>query len=65
MNEVTTYYLEMKSPSLLKDKKESQELRMQECEIKQFQFDLFLYQLVGEAWEWKDKLPWSNEQWKA
>ena len=65
MIEVTTYYLEMKSPSLLKDKKESEGLKIYECEIRQFQFNRFLYQFIGGAWGWTDKLSWSDEQWKT
>ena len=45
MNEVTTYYLEMKSPSSLKEKTESNGLHVHECEIKQFQVNRFFYQL--------------------
>ena len=55
----------MKSASSLKDKKESKGLQIVESEIKQFQFNRFLYQLVGEAWQWTDKLSWSDEQWTA
>lgn len=65
MNEVTIYYLEMKSPSSLKGKREAQGLQIHECEIRQFQFNRFLYQFVGESWEWTDKLSWSDAQWKA
>ena len=65
MKEVITYYLEMKSASSLKDKRASNGLKIHECEIKQFQFNRFLYQLVGEDWEWVDRLSWSDEQWKA
>lgn len=65
MSEVTTYYLEMKSASSMKDKSESKGLRIYECEIKQFQLNRFLYQFVGEAWEWKDRIYWSDEEWKA
>lgn len=65
MNEVTTHYLEMKSASLLKAKKPSKELQIFETEIKQFQFNRFLYHLVGEAWKWTDKYAWSDEQWIA
>ena len=65
MNAVTTYYLEMKSASALKEKKQSNGLHIHECEIKQFQFNRFLYQLVGENWQWIDRLSWSDEQWKA
>jgi len=65
MNEVTTYYLEMKSPSSLKGKKDARGIMIHECEIKQYQFNRFLYQLVGESWEWIDKLSWTDDQWKA
>ena len=65
MNEVTTYYLEMKFSSSLKGKKGSQELRTKECDIQQFQFNRFLYELVGEAWEWTDRLSWSDGQWET
>ena len=65
MKAVTTYYLEMKSESALKEKKQSNGLQIRECEIKQFQFNRFLYQLVGENWQWIDRLSWTDEQWKA
>ena len=65
MSAVTTYYLEMKSASALKENKQSNGLQIHECEIKQFQFSRFLYQLVGENWQWIDRLSWSDEQWKA
>ncbi|MGD9044485.1 MAG: GNAT family N-acetyltransferase [Desulfobacterales bacterium] len=65
MTEVTTYYLEMKSASSLKDRNDSHGLQIFECEIKQFQFNRFLYQLVGADWEWIDKLSWTDDQWKA
>ena len=65
MTAVTTYYLEMKSSSALKEKKQSNGLQIHECEIKQFQFNKFLYQLVGENWQWIDRLSWSDEQWKT
>lgn len=65
MTEVTTYYLEMKSPSLLIDKTDARGLQIHECKVKQFQVNWFLYQFVGEDWGWTDKLSWSDEQWKA
>ena len=40
-------------------------MQVQECEIKQFQFNRFLYQFVGQAWEWTDRVSWSDEQWRA
>jgi len=65
MKDVTTYYLEMKSASSLKGKNEPNGLKIYECEVKQFQVSRFLYQFIGGAWEWTDKLPWSDEQWKS
>ena len=65
MAEVTTYYLEMKSAASLKEKNDSHGLLIYECEIKQFQFNRFLYQHVGKDWEWIDKLSWADDQWKA
>ena len=65
MTEVTTYYLEMRSPALLKAKQEAHGLQVCECEIKQFQFNRFLYQFVGAPWAWTDKLSWTDDQWRA
>ena len=65
MTEVTTYYLEMKSAASLQDQKDSHGLQIFECEIKQFQFNRFLYQLIGADWVWIDKLSWTDDQWKA
>lgn len=61
----TTYYLEMLSPEQLRGKPLPAELRIVECELKQFQLNRFLYQLVGEPWLWTDKLVWTDEQWQA
>ncbi len=55
----------MKSGSLLKDKNNSYGLKIFECEIKQFQFNRFLYQLVGEDQEWFDKNTWSDVNGKS
>lgn len=65
MNEVTTYYLEMTSADALKTKAASNGFSVVECGIKQFQFNRFLYQLVGEDYQWLDKLSWTEEQWRA
>ena len=65
MTKVTTYYLDMKSPSWLTGKKASRGLRVSECEIKAYQLNRFLYHYVGGPWEWTDKLPWSDEEWRT
>jgi GNAT superfamily N-acetyltransferase len=36
-----------------------------EAEIKEFRFNRFLYSLIGEQWQWFDKLKDSDETWKA
>ena len=63
MKEVTTYYLEMTSPGDISHKCRPDEFCICECEIKQFQFNRFLYQLIGGPWQWVDKLVWSDEEW--
>ena len=65
MDTVTTYYLEMNSPDALNSKEAANGLLVLECEIKQFLFNKFLYELVGAAWAWTDKLVWPDEQWIA
>jgi GNAT superfamily N-acetyltransferase len=62
---VTTYYLEMLSPSQLNEKPLPREINIVEIESNQFQFNRFLYQLVGEAWQWTDKLALSDTEWQA
>ncbi|MFT5350635.1 MAG: GNAT superfamily N-acetyltransferase [Planctomycetota bacterium] len=64
MTQVTTYYLEMKSLSQLKESSESKGLNVDEVQVKQYQVNKFLYQFVGESWGWLDKLSWTNEQWE-
>ena len=47
MSQVLTYYLEMNSPHLLNEKLKPDDFEVVEAEIKQFQLNKFLYQLVG------------------
>jgi GNAT superfamily N-acetyltransferase len=65
MEYITTTYLEMTSPLALKEKSPAPGLVIIESEVKQFQFNRFLYALVGEAWRWTDKLSWSDAQWET
>ena len=64
MQPVTTYYLEMLDPVSLKSKDDSRGLVVTECEIKQYQFNKFLYQFIGEQWLWEDKFSWSEKAWQ-
>lgn len=65
MQEVITYSLEMTSATALKPKLASNGLIVKECEIKQFQVNKFLYQFVGAAWAWTDKLKLSDTDWRT
>jgi GNAT superfamily N-acetyltransferase len=65
MSEVTVWYLQMQSVSELRCKQKPAELSVVEAEVRQYQFNRFLYQLVGPAWQWTDKLSWHDQQWQA
>ena len=64
MPDVTIYYLEMMAPEFLNAKTDARGLEVIEAEIKQYQFNRFLYQFVGKPWQWTDKLSLTNEQWQ-
>lgn len=59
-----TYYLDMQNPEQIRGKALPAGLSIVECAIKQYQLNRFLYQLVGEPWQWTDKLSWSEAQWR-
>jgi GNAT superfamily N-acetyltransferase len=63
MKDVTIYYLEMSSPEDIPETSRPADLSICECEIKQFQFNRFLYQLIGGPWQWVDKLSWTDDEW--
>jgi GNAT superfamily N-acetyltransferase len=66
MSEVTITYLEMRDPSQLRPKTTNDpRFRVVEITDKKGELNRSLYVLVGEAWEWRDKLPWSMEEWNA
>ncbi len=61
----TTTYLEMTDPAQLQPKTCSdRRFQVLQATTPQWQVNRFLYQYVGEPWAWRDKLPWSDEQWK-
>ncbi|WP_245929149.1 GNAT family N-acetyltransferase [Agarilytica rhodophyticola] len=64
MQEVITYYLEMKDKNELSSVEVSNGLSVVEAEIDNFKLNRFLYQYVGEPWGWVDKLSLSDEQWR-
>ena len=65
MQENRIHYLEMTSRSDLRPVSDAKGLTVIECEIKRFEYNRFLHQLVGKDWHWRDRLPWTDEQWKA
>lgn len=62
----TIWYLESLSPEQLKPKSAPDNLALQLIEVEraEYQYNRFLYQLVGGAWSWTDKLNWSDQQWQ-
>ncbi|RVU86051.1 GNAT family N-acetyltransferase [Leucothrix sargassi] len=62
---MTIYYLEMTSLAQLREKAPRCEVAVCEAEIKNYRFNRFLYQLIGEPWQWTDKLALSDEVWQA
>lgn len=65
MPEISIFNLEMTDRSQLNAKQQSNGLTLIQAKVKQFEFNRFLYQFVGAAWEWTDKLAWTDKQWQA
>jgi GNAT superfamily N-acetyltransferase len=62
---VTITYLEMLSPDALKPKRcADTRFTIREATVKQWEFNRFLYLLVGRDWSWNDKRGWTERQWK-
>jgi len=63
--EVTRTFLEMKDRTQLRPKALlDPRFRINEATARQWRFNRFLYELVGEPWAWRDKLAWSDAQWQ-
>lgn len=63
MTELTVYYLEMNSPEQHQRKTESIGMTVMEAQVKQGKVNRFLYELVGEDWQWDDRKNWSAQRW--
>ena len=61
---VTVWYLEQTDPGQLQQVADPGGIDIREARVKQFRANRFLYELVGAAWEWVDKLSWSDQQWR-
>jgi len=59
-----TTYLEMRSAAQLRPKNSDARFRVREKTERDWRFNRDLYFRVGEQWDWVDKRPWTNEQWK-
>jgi len=63
---VITTYLEMRSRQALRPKLSvDPRFWIREAVVKQWEFNRFLYGLVGRDWSWIDKAKWSDEEWRA
>ena len=56
----------MRSPEGLRPKlTPDPRFQVREVVVKQWEFNRFLYSLVGAGWNWTDKSRWSDDQWRA
>lgn len=63
---ITTWYLELLNQSDFTPRYlDDEQLKIVEVRVKDFRYNRFLYQLVGEQWNWTDKLKWNDEEWRA
>jgi ribosomal protein S18 acetylase RimI-like enzyme len=65
MPEVTTYFLEITSPSELRKPGRDAGVQFVRAAVPLPELNRFLYATVGRKWQWVDRLPWSREQWLA
>lgn len=64
--ETVITYLEMTSPAEFRPKYADDPLfAIRPMTTPQWKFNRFLYAFVGEFWNWTDKNPWSDEEWRA
>ena len=59
-----TTYLEMRSRDQLRPKRADARFQVRERTERDGRFNRELYFRVGERWDWIDKRPWTDEQWK-
>jgi GNAT superfamily N-acetyltransferase len=59
-----TTYLEMRSPGQLRPKRADARFQVLEKTQRDWRFNRDLYFRVGEQWDWTDKRPWTDDQWK-
>ncbi len=66
MPTIRTTHLEMTDPSRIRGRPlPDPRLRVLEATIAEGRLNRFLYTLVGADWSWRDKLGWSDDQWRT
>ena len=61
---LVTTYLEMRSPDQLRPKCANARFQVRDQTECDWRFNRDLYFRVGEQWDWVDKRPWTDDQWK-
>ena len=59
-----TTYLEMRSRDQLRPKRADARFQVREKRNRDWRFNRDLYLRVGQQWDWIDKRPWTDDQWK-
>ena len=59
-----TTYLEMRRPDQLRPKRTDAHFQVREVTQRDWRFNRDLYFGVGQQWDWIDKRPWTDDQWK-
>jgi GNAT superfamily N-acetyltransferase len=59
-----TTYLEIRSPDQLRPKRADARFQVREQTERDWRFNRDLYFRVGEQWDWIERRPWTDEQWK-
>lgn len=60
---ITTYYLQMLSPTALRPAHPHAELALRRAAIASPALSRFLYASVGAGWHWTDRLGWEHQRW--
>lgn len=64
MTAITTYYLEMNSPSRLGGKPVPAGFRIRAGRPEDYRMNRDLYRRVGADWGWRDRLAWTDGDWR-
>lgn len=64
MPPVSIFHLEMLQADALIPRHNANGLVVNKVLFKQHEYNRFLYEFVGKAWQWTDKLSWTDKQWQ-